>query len=834
MNTHIKIFQKLFIGIVLLLSTNSLVAQIKKKDTIKKTDTIKKADTIKKDSAAYSVKLKKVNVYGKVNRKKKEIGKKVITIKDISRQMMQETKDYIRYVPGVGISESGSRFGSKGYAIRGVEENRVAISVDGMPQAETEVNVVFSSYGLVNSARPEFESEFVKKIEIKKGAASFEHGTGALGGAVNFETKDPKTIMRDGKNYGVAMKGGFDTKTNARIYSFGVAGKYKNFEAIAMYANRVGNELNNFGKGDLRRSIFATRLDPIHYNQQSLLGKVSYENLQHKFTVSYYAQNKRTNTDVWSMEPTYVLTSKDEPYYYGHDQVLTNRWDFAYKFKPKESEYIREVSTFFNTQNSYLDADTQSSIYKPYITDYKPNYIFGGKRRFLKGMHFNDKVFAVKAISKLLDLGKYGYQMLTFNASYLMQNTSNKNVDITYPVNTNKDGARYKGKFYPFGASLPQDVYVYSFQRPAFRNNFSVSLSDKMSISNKLKVDLGLRFDYFESGTNEWKEDNDFNYLNYLIGNLRTAGMNFDKVTKKEMGFTPMAVVSYMFNPYFNLGYKFSTGYRVPTSQERFFQYVSLSPAFFVISNADLKRESSYNNEIKIGSKDSKYFSYDASVYYNSYKDYIEPIFGVQKVFLDGQNRDVAYSINVNKKSAKLWGGDISTEIYLDEIFPQIASTGSYKIIGSANYSEGSFSDGTSMMSVQPLKAIVGFDYDLPKEKAGISFRMNLLKAKDIEQTKFLESFYGDEKLSQFPYNFFQNNMTLDLFGYVNIGKNVTLRASVFNLTNQKYLLWDDVRQLISPIMLTHHKQFFKTGPKSIQRFTQPRRYFSVSLEINI
>lgn len=820
MNAYLKILSTFLICILILVICDVVKAQNK----------LTKKEKQKKDSI--EIKLDEVKVYEKL--RKKEIGKEVLTSDKISRQMMLETKDYIRYIPGIGISESASRFGSKGYAIRGVEENRVAISVDGMPQAETEVNVVFSSYGLINSARPQFESEFVKKIEIKKGASSFEYGTGALGGAVNFETKDPSSIIREGKNYGIIAKMGMDNKTDGRIYSIGGAGRYKNFEAIALYAFRTGKELNNFGKGDLHRSVFALRPDPLESEQQSFLGKVSYNYLDHKLTVSYYSQNKISDTDVWSMEPTYVLTSKDEPYYYGHDQVLTKRWDINYKYDFKNSEYLKEIAVFFNTQKSYLDADTRSSIYIPQITNYKPNYLFGGMRRFLKGMKFDDKVFAIKAKSKLIDLGRFGYHLFTFNTSYLMQKTSDKNVDITYPVNTHKDGVRYKGKFYEFGASLPQDVYVYSFQRPAERNNFSISVADKISITNKLKLDLGLRFDYFKSKTLDWKEDNDFNYLNYLVSNLKTAGMDFEKAEISETGFTPMAIVSYLFNPYLNVGYKFSTGYRVPTSQERFFQYVSLSPSFFVLANPDLKRETSYNNEVHIGSKNSKYVSYDLSLYYNTYKDYIEPMYGVQKVFLDGQNRDVAYSINENKKNATLWGWDVNAEVYFDEIFPSLSKTGQYKMSASANYSVGDFSDGTSMMSVQPLKAVLGIDYDTPKEKAGLSFRMNFLKAKDIDQTKFVESFYGDETLSKFPFNFFENNLTLDLFGYININKYITLRASVFNLTNQKYLQWDDIRQLISPILLTHHKDFFRAGPNSMQRFTQPRRYFSLSLEIKI
>ena len=822
MNTYVKRYFNILVAILSLLLVAPLSAQ----------NNPNRAPKSRQDSVAYSKSLQEVVVTKQA--KRKEIGKEEISADQISRQMMQDAKDYIRYLPGVGISETASRFGNKGYAIRGVEENRVSISVDGMPQAETETNVVFSSYGLINSSRPHFESEFIKKIEIKKGASSFEHGTGALGGAVNFETKEASSMINDGRKFGLLGKVGMDNMTNRRIYSLGGAAQYANFEAVALFASRSGSELNNFGTGKLQRSIFSPRPDPTKYNQQSFLGKIGYTYGDHKLSISYYAQNKITDTEVWSMEPAYVLTSENEPYYYGHDQVLTKRWDFSYKYKPQVSNLINEIAVFYNTQNSYLDADTRSSIYKPQIYNFQSNYLFAGTRRMLKGMTFNDQVFAVRGISKILDFGNLGYHLLTFNASYLTHHISDKNVDISYPVNTYKEGVRYKGKFYRFGESLPQNSYIYSFQRPAERNNFSVSFSDKTSITDRLKIDLGLRFDYFRSRTLDWEQDNDFNYLNYLISNLKTAGMDFNKSEIIETGITPMAIVSYHFNPYFNLGYKFSTGYRVPTSQERFFQYVSLSPAFFVLANPKLKRETSYNNELHIGTRNTKYLGYDISLYYNAYKNYIEPLYGLQRVFFDGQNRDVAYSINENKKNATLWGWDVGTEIYLEELIPAMQKTGQYKLTTSANYSRGSFSDGTSMMSVQPLKAVVGLDYDTRKETAGISFRMNLLKAKETDHTKFVESFYGDESISRFPFNFFHNNITFDLFGYVNITQYATLRASIFNLSNRKYWLWDDLRQVISPVMLVHYKEFFRIGPNSMLRFTQPRRYFNISLEIKL
>ena len=815
----------LLTGFLLLLLSSSVEEALAQSPQREQTDTVRRTIHIKEVEVKEKKRQKKVQ--------KKEIGREVVTDRDISRQFILNTKDFVRYMPGVGISESVSRYGNKGFAIRGVDENRVSISVDGLPQAETETNVVFSSYGLINSARPQFETEFIKKVDIKKGASSFEHGTGALGGAVNFETKEARTMIEGDRSYGLQAKIGGDNMAHGRIYSLGGAYIYKGLEALALYAERTGREVRNFGYGELRRSIFATRPDPMEYRQQSFLGKLAFRHGAHKLTASFYSQNKITDSEVWSMEPAYVLTSQHEPYYYGHDQVLTRRWDVHYRFTPLESPWLNEVNLYVNGQQSFLDADTRSSIYRPDISNFKPSYLPAGTRRLLKGMSFYDQAFALKATSKPQNFGSLGYHFFTLHASYLHHHTEDKNVDISKPLNTYKDGVRYKGTFYRMGEALPQSSYIYSFQRPADRDNFSVALSDNIRLG-KLKLDLGLRYDHFVSQTKDWKGDNDFNYLGYLIGNLKTAGMDFDKARIEEWGFTPMAIVSYDFSRYLSVGYKFSTGYRVPTSQERFFQYVSLSPAFFVLSNPKLRRELSFNHEWHIGTSDPKYFAYDLSFYYNRYRDYIEPLYGVQKVFLDGQNRDVAYSINENKKNASLWGIDFSTSLYLEELMPRLKHLGQLLLTGSLNYSEGRFSDGTSMLAIQPLKAVAGFDYDLPKEKAGLSLRVNFLKAKDVDQTKFVKSFYGDEQISQFPYYFFQNAVTVDLFAYVTLARHLTLRASVMNLTDTRYWLWDDIRQLISPVMLVQHNDFFRGGLETITRFSQPRRYANLSLEFKL
>ena len=103
-------------------------------------------------------------------RHKKNVGEIKRTAEQLKLEMPVDMNDLVRYIPSVGVSISGSRGGMRGFTIRGVEANRVAISIDGILQPEIQDNVVFSSYGLSNSSRIDFDPYFASSIKIQKGA----------------------------------------------------------------------------------------------------------------------------------------------------------------------------------------------------------------------------------------------------------------------------------------------------------------------------------------------------------------------------------------------------------------------------------------------------------------------------------------------------------------------------------------------------------------------------------------------------------------------------------------------------------------------------------------
>ena len=70
------------------------------------------------------------------NVQEKKVGETQITSHKLSKQQAADTRDLVRYETGITVVETG-RTGSSGYAVRGVDENRVGIMVDGLRQAET-------------------------------------------------------------------------------------------------------------------------------------------------------------------------------------------------------------------------------------------------------------------------------------------------------------------------------------------------------------------------------------------------------------------------------------------------------------------------------------------------------------------------------------------------------------------------------------------------------------------------------------------------------------------------------------------------------------------------
>lgn len=788
-------------------------------------------ETEKTDSIK-SQELKEVTVRGN---RKIDVGTQQVGQVQLSKEMTSDIRDIVRYIPGVGISYSGTRGGSRGFAIRGVEANRVAISVDGIPQPEIHENIVFSAYGLSNASRIEFDPHFVSAIDIQKGASSFTSGTGALGGAVNYTTKRVNDLVKLGNNAGGILQAMYNGKDNLRMLLGGAGVRLGKFEGLAMFATRSGDEIKNFEYGELTRNVTSTRVDPMDYKQQTFLAKVAFiPNSLHRLEFTYYMLNKKMDSEIWSQEPLDIFTSDGRPYYYSHDQTLNHSYTLNYNYMP-ESQWADRLNVRANLQDTYMDAKTWSEYYRPnFYGNGQYELIYEGRRDKYRGLEIKDRLVKATLDFKPWDTKLLGIHTLSVNGAYANKYNDSRNVDVENPYASNKvDGYTIRmGTRYEFGESMGKYINTYSYQRPISRDNYSVSVMDKIQATDRLNFVFGVRQDIFHTRDKNWDYANDQYYMDYLMQNLDGVIMNSERISDTDYGISFIATATYEFNKYFITSYKYSTGFRMPTTEERYFQYYSSWPSFLVLSNPNLKPETSSNHEIEIAGS-GKLITYVLNLYKTDYKNFIDIEQGTIEVgnSLDNNIKRLSYAQNVNRNSADLWGIDAKLYLQFGELWDQLKG---FSFNTAASYAKGKTSYGTSMLGIQPLTGFIGLEYLSPNEKWNVNAKVNAYFAKDKNDTRFIEKTATKEIQRTYPSIFLNDAYTIDLYASYNISSSISVRAGIYNLFNTKYWRWDDLRQLTNPALLPHIDSFFREGNKTITRFSQPKRYFSLSFEIKI
>ncbi|WGE85819.1 TonB-dependent hemoglobin/transferrin/lactoferrin family receptor [Actinobacillus equuli] len=259
--------------------------------------------------------------------------------KQLAKQQVQDSRDLVRYETGVTVVETG-RMGSSGYAVRGVDENRVAITVDGLHQAETlssqGFKELFEGYGNFNNTRNSVEIETLKQATIRKGADSVRVGSGALGGAVMFETKDARDFLTE-KDYHFGYKTGYSSADNQKANSLTFAGRYKNFDILALKTWRDGHELENYDYKTANGSVQGKereKADPYSIKKDSSLIKFGYspsDNHRISVVADLYEKKNRGHDFSYNLKPTTYINVDEYELRHTNDKSKRQNYAFVYE-----------------------------------------------------------------------------------------------------------------------------------------------------------------------------------------------------------------------------------------------------------------------------------------------------------------------------------------------------------------------------------------------------------------------------------------------------------------------------------------------------------------------
>lgn len=118
--------------------------------------------------------------------------------------------DFISGVPGVMNGDSRNS-GAVDVNIRGMQgQGRVPVIVDGASNETT----IYQGYN-GSTSRSYIDPDFIGSVSIEKGPSMGADATGATGGVVRMSTIGVDDILLPGKDFGVRLKGGFNTNSSS-------------------------------------------------------------------------------------------------------------------------------------------------------------------------------------------------------------------------------------------------------------------------------------------------------------------------------------------------------------------------------------------------------------------------------------------------------------------------------------------------------------------------------------------------------------------------------------------------------------------------------------------
>ncbi|CWX08113.1 TPA: TonB-dependent hemoglobin/transferrin/lactoferrin family receptor [Haemophilus influenzae] len=383
----------------------------------------------------------------------------------------------------------------------------------------------------------------------------------------------------------------------------------------------------------------------------------------------------------------------------------------------------------------------------------------------------------------------------------------------------------------------------FSYLLPIKTTGKSVYLFDNFVITDYLSFDLGYRYDnihyqpkYKHGITPKLPDDIVKGLFIPLDPNSSTdkvkenVQQNIDYIAKQNKKYKAH---SYSFvstidpTSFLRLQLKYSKGFRTPTSDEMYFTFKH--PDFTIYPNTDLKPEIAKTKEIAFTLHNDDWGFISTSLFKTNYRDFIDLVYKGEKKFKvgkPGSQGEISFDTfqNINRDNASLKGIEINSKVFLGKMAKFMDGFNlSYKY----TYQKGRMDGNIPMNAIQPKTMVYGLGYDHPSQKFGFNFYTTHVASKNPEDT--YDIYAKDKKQMDTSIKWRSKSYTiLDLIGYVQPIKNLTIRAGVYNLTNRKYITWDSARSIRS---FGTSNVIEQTTGQGINRFYAPGRNYKMSVQ---
>ncbi len=598
---------------------------------------------------------------------------------------------------------------------------------------------------------------FIQRVEILRGPASSLYGSDAIGGVVAMSTMRPDSLLSGGVATGFRSEVGYDSSDDGWHAGAIGAGRVGSADLLLGYVHRQGNEAG---------TAASVSPDPRDYDADSMLATAQFDSMPGgDLTVTAEGGRLRQTTDVNAWE---LLAGSR----FANTVVLSGD-DSSQRFRTSVAQALGATAAYDSADwlLYWQGTDTRQDTYEerravpPRAPPVQLDRRFRFQERVL-GAGFT----AVKGFERggLAHDVVYG---LEFSGSRLEEMRNGTQTDLVTGATTKT----ILGETYPLRDFPNSDV----IQAGAFAQDEIRFGDGRWSVIPALRVDY---YDLSPKPDSLYRADNP---------NTPVVGLNDTSISPK-FGLTRRLGES--LSAYF----QYSNGFRAPPPED---VNIGLDLPLLnirAIPNPDLKPEQSNGYEIGLR-YESTALRFTACGYYTDYDDFIE-----SKVNLgaDPETKVIIFQ-SQNIARARIYGTEVSATASAGE---WAAALSGWTARLSAAWLKGEdLERNQPLNSVDPGSALVSLAY----ESASGAWRGELVTTAVAAKREVDRSRVDLYRTGSY--------VTLDLLAKVDLGHGLMLNAGLFNLTDQDYIEWADVRG--RPV-----------GDPLIPYYTRPGRNASITL----
>lgn len=682
----------------------------------------------------------------------------VITAEEIADNLVTDIKDLVRFEPGVTVRRAPARFGAAlGTTGRAGNEDFNIRGIGGN-RVLIQVDGIRSpqgfSFGAQDAGRGGYtDVGLVKSVEILRGPGSALYGSDGLSGVVSFTTSDPADLIRPGERLGGFVRAQYSSADQEFAETAAIAGQSGDWSAMLAYTRRDFEELDNQGRVGGQGEA-RTRPNPQDGESNALLGKLVWTNGGHRVRFAGEYLKTKLFTDVLSGQGP------------------------AFLFGPVPSWIVDDLTARDKTERKRLSVDwtwngtgvvdyAHVAAYwqdgeDEQFTDEDRSPVSVTPRPDRERLNtFENRVYGLTVEARSnFTTGQMGHR-LTYGG------------DISW---TRQTGLR-DGVEPPTGETFPTRAFpVTDFTLGG------VFLGDEISLlGDRLVLYPALRFDFYELDPTE----------DPLLPSFTGAGQENSRLSPKIGAVAKLGDHVRVFANY-------TQGFRAPTPSQVNNFFENLAFGYTSAPNPDLgpERSESWEGGIRFV---SRHAGLSVAAFHADYSDFIDQ----QVVSGSFTPTDPAIYQWINVGRVEVQGIEAKADFRSDKGF-----TGRFAVAYAKGDEKLPGGGLAPLASIDPLNLILGVGYRDPQGRFGGELIVTHHSRKESSRT---EGTCADECYRPQAFTIF------DMTAFWRLMEPLTLRAGIFNLTDETYSYWSDVRGLTATSSVT-------------DAYTRPGRNASVSL----